>query len=69
MSFPEVPEERVVREERWVEGDPPPPRSRRRTVIERRTIGGPGMGMNPVGAVIVAVLVVFILVLIFGFLL
>ncbi len=68
MSFPEGPEERVVREERWVEGDPPPPR-RRRTVIERRTIGGPGTRMNPVGAVIVAVLVVFILVLIFGFLL
>lgn len=68
MTSPEFPEERVVREERWVESDPAPTR-RRRTIIERRTTGGPDLGVNPVAAIIVAVLVVFILVLIFGYLL
>lgn len=62
------PEERVVREERIVERGPTPARGRR-TIIERRAGGGPGIGMNPIGGVIAAVLVVFILVLIFGFLL
>ncbi|MBW3581194.1 MAG: hypothetical protein KY447_10890 [Actinobacteria bacterium] len=63
MSYPEYPEERVVREERVVSGEP----RRRRVVIERR--GADGFGMNPIGAIIAAVLVVFILVLIFGYLL
>ena len=41
----------------------------RRVVTERR-VGGPAMGgMNPMGMVIAAVLLVFILVLVFGFLL
>ncbi len=65
MSYPEFPEERVVREERVVSGEP----RRRRVVIERRGGDGLGFGMNPIGAIIAAVLVVFILVLIFGYLL
>lgn len=40
----------------------------RRVVVERRT-GGYGAGTNPVGAVIAGILVVFILVLVFGYLL
>ncbi len=68
MSDPMFPEERVVREERVVERGPAPARGRR-TIIERRS-GGPGFGgMNPIGAVIAGVLVIFILVLIFGYLL
>ncbi len=65
MSYPEFPEERVVREERVVSEEP----VRRRTVIQRRSVGGPGFGMNPLGAIIAGVLLVFILVLIFGYLL
>ncbi len=68
MSDPMFPEERVVREERVVESDPAPARGRR-IITERRTGGGPGFGINPLGAIIAGVLVVFILVLIFGFLL
>lgn len=67
MSDPMFPEDRVVREERVVERGPAPARGRR-TIIERRGADGPGFGMNPIGAVIAAVLVIFILVLIFGFL-
>lgn len=65
MSYPEFPEDRVVREERVVRDEP----VRRRIVTERRTVGGPGFGMNPVGAILAGVLVIFILVLIFGYLL
>lgn len=61
------PEERVVREERLVERQPVS--SRRRVIIEREAGRGPGMGMNPVGAILAIVLVVFILVLVFAFLL
>lgn len=64
MNDPGFPEERVVREERLVERQPVT--ARRRITVERGA--GPGLGMNPVGAIIAAVLVVFILVLIFGFL-
>lgn len=67
MSDPGFPEERVVREERLVER--PPSAFRRRVTVERRGGDGPGSGMNPVGAIIVGVLLIFILVLIFGFLL
>lgn len=67
MSDPMFPEERVVREERVVERGPAPVRGRR-TIIERRSGGGPGYGMNPLGVGIAVVLVIFILVLIFGFL-
>ncbi len=67
MSDPGFPEERVVREERLVEVQPVT--SRRRVTVERRSGGGPGFGMNPAGAIIAGVLVIFILVLIFGFLL
>ncbi|MDP9418965.1 MAG: hypothetical protein M3P53_02260 [Actinomycetota bacterium] len=67
MVDPEFPERRVIREERVVGGDPDLGR-RRRVVIERRSVGGFGFGMNPLGAVIAAILVVFILVLIFGYL-
>ncbi len=66
MSDPMFPEERVVREEQVVEHGPAPVRGRR-TIIERRSVGGPGM--NPLGLGIAVVLVIFILVLIFGFLL
>ena len=62
MSYSEFPEERVVREERVVE-EP----VRRRTVIRRGGVG-PGFGMNPVGAILAGVLLIFILVLIFGYL-
>lgn len=65
MSNPDFREERVVREERLVER----PVSRRRVTIERRGHDGPGFGMNPVGAILAGVLLIFILVLIFGFLL
>lgn len=65
MSDPDFREERVVREERLVER----PVSRRRVTIERRGLDGPGFGMNPVGAILAGVLLIFILVLIFGFLL
>jgi len=65
MSDPDFREERVVREERLVER----PVSRRRVTIERRGPDGPGFGMNPVGAILAGVLLIFILVLIFGFLL
>ena len=42
----------------------------RRRVVERRTGGyGPGRGMNPIAAVVAGILVVFILVLLFGYLL
>ncbi|MDP9453125.1 MAG: hypothetical protein M3P97_07005 [Actinomycetota bacterium] len=68
MSDPMGPEERVVREERVVERGPAPARGRR-IVIERRIGGGPGFGMNPLGAVIAGALIIFILVLVFGFLL
>lgn len=64
MMDPEFPERRVIREERVV-GDPDLGR-RRRIIIERRA--GGGFGMNPLGAIIAAILVVFILVLIFGYL-
>jgi hypothetical protein len=67
MNDPGFPEERVVREERLVET--PPVSSRRRVTVERRSGDGPGFGMNPAGAIIAAVLAIFILVLIFGFLL
>lgn len=67
MSDPGFPEERVVREERLVERQPVT--SRRRVTIERRSGDGRGFGMNPAGAIIAAVLVIFILVLIVGFLL
>ena len=65
MSYPEYPEDRVVREERVVSSEP----VRRRTIIERRSVGGPGFGMNPVGAILAGVLLIFILVLVFGYLL
>ena len=65
MSYPEYPEDRVVREERVVSGEP----VRRRRIVERRTVGGPGFGMNPIGAILAAVLLIFILVLVFGYLL
>lgn len=67
MNDPDFPEERVVREERVVE--PRPASTRRRITVDRRIGDGPGFGMNPMGAIIAAVLVVFIMVLIFGFLL
>lgn len=67
MADPEFPERRVIREERVVGGDPDLGR-RRRIIIERRSVGGPGFDVNPLGAVIAGVLVVFILVLIFGYL-
>lgn len=41
----------------------------RRVVTERRTGGYGGYGMNPVGMVLASVLLVFILVLVFGYLL
>ena len=41
----------------------------RRVVTEHRTGAPAGWGMNPMGAVVAAVLVVFILVLVFGYLL
>lgn len=41
----------------------------RRVVTEHRTGAPAGWGMNPIGAVVAAVLVVFILVLVFGYLL
>ena len=68
MAYPEYPERRVIREERVVGVEPEVVRPRR-TIIERRMGGGPGFGMNPIGAIIAAVLLVFILVLIFGYLL
>ncbi|HEV2811430.1 MAG TPA: hypothetical protein VGV93_13655 [Acidimicrobiales bacterium] len=65
MNDPGFPEDRVVREERVVER----PRRRRRTIVERGVGDRPGFGLNPLGAIIATALVVFILVLIFGFLL
>ena len=65
MNDPGFPEDRVVREERLVER----PARRRRITVDRGVGGRPGFGLNPLGAIIATVLVVFILVLIFGFLL
>jgi hypothetical protein len=64
---------RRIREE-IIDDDPvvvtPAPVTRRIVTTERRTGGGYGMGgMNPVGMVLAAVLLVFILVLVFGVLL
>lgn len=65
MNDPGFPEDRVVREERLVER----PTRRRRITVERGVGERPGFGLNPLGAIIATALIVFILVLIFGFLL
>ncbi len=62
---------RRIREE-IIDDDPvvvAPARTRR--VVTERRVGGPayGMGTNPVGLALAAVLLVFILVLVFGYLL
>ncbi len=63
---------RRIREE-IIEDEPlvvtPAPQGRR--VVTERRVGGPayGGGMNPVGMVVAGVLLVFILVLVFGYLL
>ena len=65
MNDPGFPEDRVVREERVVER----PTRRRRITVDRGVGDRPGFGLNPLGAIIATVLLIFILVLIFGFLL
>ncbi|MBW3645976.1 MAG: hypothetical protein KY441_10795 [Actinobacteria bacterium] len=67
MSHWDRPPEEPLPEERVVERRVAPAR-RRRVVTERRVRGG-GFGMNPVGAILAGVLIVFILVLVFGYLL
>lgn len=67
MSHWDLPPEEPPPEERVVERRVAPVR-RRRIVTERR-VGGGGFGMNPVGAILAGVLIVFILVLLFGYLL
>jgi hypothetical protein len=68
MSHWDLPPEEPLPEERVVERRVAPVR-RRRVITERRVGGGGGFGMNPVGAVLAGVLLVFILVLLFGYLL
>jgi hypothetical protein len=68
MSHWDLPPEKPLPEERMVERRVAPAR-RRRVITERRVGGGGGFGMNPVGAVLAGVLLVFILVLLFGYLL
>ena len=46
--------------------DEPEPITRRRVVTEHRFGGGMGYGRNPAMAIVAALLVVFILVMIFG---
>ncbi len=67
MSHWDLPPEEPVPEERVVERRVAP--ARRRRVVTERRVGGGGFGMNPVGAILAGVLVVFILVLLFGYLL
>ena len=70
MSHWDRPPEEPLPEERVVERRVAPAR-RRRVVTERRVggVGGGGFGMNPVGAILAGLLIVFILVLVFGYLL
>ena len=59
--------EEIIDDDLVVVATPAP--TTRRVVTERR-VGGPAMGgMNPLGMVLAAVLLVFILVLVFGYLL
>lgn len=67
MSHWDLPPEEPLPEERIVERRVTP--ARRRRVITERRVGGGGFGVNPVGAILAGVLVVFILVLLFGYLL
>jgi hypothetical protein len=58
---------RRIREE-IIDDDPvvvrPAPLTRR--VVTERRVGGPAMGMNPLAMVVAALLLVFLLVLVFG---
>ncbi len=67
MSHWDLPPEEPAPEKRVVERRVAP--ARRRRVVTERRVGGGGFGMNPVGAILAGVLVVFILVLLFGYLL
>lgn len=67
MSHWDLPPEEPLREDRVVERRVVP--ARRRRVTTERRVGGGGFGMNPVGAILAGVLIVFILVLLFGYLL